>query len=744
MSKLVTRSTTLVLIAVSAACARHSGDIAAADPGSIPAFETRIEIDTGTDNHADYRVADFTGDGILDMAVISLTGELRILAGNGASFVESQSLQIDGLPIWMSGGDFDGDGDEDLVIVRNDVNKTHLWRNDGAGGFSIVEEGSLDIGADALAVAVGDLNGDGLPDVAVSRPQAPEIKVGFSDGTLGFSSVVDLMVSSGGVPYTLEIGDANRDGFNDLVVADTANSRVVLFEGDGTTAGFASEVCELDVPGTAGAVTFGDLNGDGLEDMVVSVFDENRFVVVTEVFAPSAPGVTPRYPECEYTSFAIDVPAKPTLAKVGDVTGDGVNDLVACLGFSASICVATGLGSDAIGELTMMDSTGLPLRPFIGRFDNNDTNDVFALSGNGDRVNLWLGREGGPLVGARNYASGLSEASWMEGGDFDGDGDFEIVTGSNDDSQLAIMGGVGMLAVESTIDVGVGVYQIKAADLDLDGKIDFVVAVAGGVRILRNGSTPGNYAFEVLPITPASVAGSYPFGIEVGDFDRDGDQDIAVCDYNGGDVCLVPGTPAAFVYDPEIRITVGGGPIDIVAADFTGDGLQDFAVSRGNQSDIAILRNEGDNSYMETIAVPVGESPNYLVTSDFNNDGRADLVVSNAVSGSVSVLFGTANGFAGSDFAAGLSPTALLARDLTGDGIVDILVTSLVSGDFRVLVGDGQGGFPLLPAFPGTLGASDAVLQDMSGDGLPDLVVSSLVTDRISLVRNVSESAPGL
>ena len=142
--------------------------------------------------------------------------------------------------------------------------------------------------------------------------------------------------------------------------------------------------------------------------------------------------------------------------------------------------------------------------------------------------------------------------------------------------------------------------------------------------------------------------------------------------------------------------------------------------------------------------MPVGQSPKYLVTSDFNTDGRADLVVSNAVSGSVSVLFGTTNGFAGSDFAAGLSPTALLARDLTGDGVEDILVASLESGDFRVLVGDGQGGFPLLPTFPGTLGASDAVLQDMTGDGLPDLVVSSLVTDRVSLVRNASEAAPNL
>ena len=82
-------------------------------------------------------------------------------------------------------------------------------------------------------------------------------------------------------------------------------------------------------------------------------------------------------------------------------------------------------------------------------------------------------------------------------------------------------------------------------------------------------------------------------------------------------------------------------------------------------SDVAILRNEGNNQYVESLAVPVGLSPNYLVTSDFNSDGRADLVVSNANSGTVSVLFGNATGFSGNDFAAGAAPTALMARDLT-------------------------------------------------------------------------------
>ena len=177
------RSLALVLFAVAAACAKHSGNIAGLSAGSPPGFETRTEISTGTGTHADYRIADFDGDGKLDMAVISITGELRILLGNGTSFVGAQEQQIGGLPSWMSGGDFDGDGDQDLVIVRSEANSTDIWLNDGNGTFS--PGASIPVGEDALAVAVGDFDADGNRDIAVSRPGSPPLAVAFGDGAGG-------------------------------------------------------------------------------------------------------------------------------------------------------------------------------------------------------------------------------------------------------------------------------------------------------------------------------------------------------------------------------------------------------------------------------------------------------------------------------------------------------------------------------------------------------------------------------
>jgi hypothetical protein len=728
MKILSCRSPVLVSLVVFAACARHKGDAAGVAIGAPPAFETRTEIVTGSGTHADFFVADLNGDGKLDMAVISLTGELRIMIGTGTGYVAGQQLQIGGTPMWMSGGDFDEDGDLDLVIVRSAANSTDVWLNDGNGSFT--QGASIPVGAGALALAVGDVNDDGNLDIAVSLPEAPKVVLGYGDGHGNFPGLDQLVdLPGGGSAFNLAIGDVTRDGKADVIVSDPELSRVIVFEG-GQTLG--SVYRSLSVPGAPAAVAVGDLSGDGFDDMAVTAFTSDRYVVITDMHLVGE--------SWTYDSFDVVVGTTPSIATIGDVTGDNRNDLVGCLAWTKNVFVAPGLPGGGVGEPTQLDNSGNPLRPFIGDADGNGKNDLFVLSGLGSRVNLWYAKSSGALAGARNYSSGLNGASWIEGADFDGDGDFEIATASRDDNRFSILGRGpnGDLVVQFVQLVGQPICQLKSADLDSDGRADLIVGVSGGLILLHNVSVPGTYGFEVVPGLPLG-SGTYPSGIAVGDFDHDGDLDIAVCDHDGGGVHVIPGTPTPFVFGPEEVLQVGGGPVDVVAADFTGDGLADLAVSRQGMSDIMILRNTGAGGFEELIGVPVGETPNYLITADFDRDGHADLVVSNANSGSVSVLFGVTNGFSGETYVAGAAPTALLAKDLTGDGLVDILVASLTGGDFRVMVGDGQGSFPQLYTFPGTFGASDAVLQDMDGDGRPDLLIASLITNRVSLVRNIRQ-----
>lgn len=728
----------LAAVAVLAACARHDTGAAGAGPLGVPLFETRLEIPTGTGEHADFQVADFDGDGFMDMVVISLSGEMRVLHGNNTGFVVGQSLNLGGGPIWLASGDFDRDGARDLVVVRNTGNTTDVYRNDGQGTFTVMA--SLPVGQDALAVAVGDVDFDGSLDVLVARPEAPEIVVYLGDGLGGFTAATPITLPGGGVAFTLTLADATRDGLLDVIVADPVRSRVLVYPGTMPNQTFGSNLpLEFSIPGAPRAVSVGDLTGDGRGDMVVSAFESQRFVVVTDFTVAPPLGGGGTVPVV-YQSFDVPVASAPSLSIIADATSDGLPDLVACLGSYASVVVVPQLPNGTLGEQIQYDATGLPLRPFVGDLDRNGRNDLCVLSGLGDRVNLWLARDNGELFGARNYETGLPNAPWLAGGDFDRDGLPEVVMASLDSTLVKFMQrrADGTLGVVHTVDLGMQVFQVRTADLDRDGRLDVVASVIGGLKFLRNRSTRGELEFELVPGLVGTIGTlTGPFGFAVADLDRDGDFDLAIADFVGNALHVIPGTARPFQFGAQRTLPMSGAPIDVVAADFTGDGRLDLAVSRVQASDITVLRNAGSLEFEEFLSIPVGQAPNYLITADFDGNGRADLVVSNATPGTITVLFGSRAGFTTQVFPAGATPTALLAQDLTGDGRLDVLVTSLVSGDFRVLVGDGEGGFPSLVRFPGTRGATSAVLLDMDVDGKRDLLIASLLTSRVSLVRNI-------
>ncbi|MBK8100863.1 MAG: VCBS repeat-containing protein [Planctomycetes bacterium] len=728
----------LGLALFSAACARHKGGGPGVQPPPTPRFETRIEIAPGSGGHSDYALVDLDNDSDLDLAVISLTGELRILLGGGnGTFAAGQELNLGGGPIWVAAADFDRDGDQDLAVVRDFANQTSILLNNGLATFAVAA--TLPVGSDALAVVIGDTNDDDLLDVLVSRPVSPEILVHHGDGHGQFVAASPIALPGGGVPMTMRMGEVTGDTLPDLVVSDPHHERVLLYRGETLTGPETSygDPIELMVPGSPGATSIGDLTGDGVADLAVSAYDAARFVVITDFDRNGPGGVRP------FTSFDVPLAGPASLSIIADVTGDGRQDLVGCIAGQASIVVVPQSASGQLGEAFQLDATGLPLRPSVGDVDRNGRNDLLILSGLGDRLNLWLARSGGELIGARNYDSGLPQASYVAGGDFDRDGVADTAVGGNGSSRVSLLRrrADGALVPDAFVEVGRPVFNLEAIDLDTDGRLDLVVPVAGGVKLLHNVSSPGQFAFEVLPGGNVVLGGAEgPFGVAVADYNRDGSHDIAVADFRRGEVSVLLGSPQPFEFPTApLVLPVGGGPVDVVAADFTGEGIVDLAVSRANQGDILILRNDGNAGFTDFINLAVGTAPNYLVTADFNGDRRSDLVVSNGNDASVTVLFAGANGFTSQRHPAGQTPTALLARDLTNDGLPDILVASLVGGDFRVLVGDGVGGFAGQFGFPGTSGATGAVLQDLNGDARPELLIASQITTRVSVVNNITQ-----
>lgn len=166
---------------------------------------------------------DFNGDGDLDLVVVSAT-ELGVHAGNGMGLfgaVQGDAIADAGTAI--AAADFNGDGNTDAAVATTD-DTVVVYPGDGIGGFGAGVPYS--VGEGPVALVVADLSGDGIDDlVSVNEADGSvSILVGRSSG--GFADVVTLAMGSG--PRSVAAGDFNGDGALDLAAADADSGEVVL------------------------------------------------------------------------------------------------------------------------------------------------------------------------------------------------------------------------------------------------------------------------------------------------------------------------------------------------------------------------------------------------------------------------------------------------------------------------------------------------------------------------------------
>jgi hypothetical protein len=718
----------LVLCLALVACSRsHRTDGGAGTLREV-AFETRAEIPVGIFGVADAVCADLDGDRRSDFAVTSLQGRVQILLGGGdGTFAPGATIVLPLHPSLLKGADIDRDGDVDLCVLSSGADIVTVLENDGRANFG--ERQRLTVGAWTDALAVGDCNGDGRPDLIVSNFGEALLRVFAGEAGGRFAPHYVLPLPVGASPGGLAVGDVTGDALGDLVVSDFAGERALVLAG--VPGGGHAAVRRFGVGRNPLGLAIGDLDRDGLPDIAVADFSDQT---ISLLFAAGS----------DFVRTVIPVDGPPSNPAIGDVNGDGINDLVACVFDRATISVFHGERAGGLAPELQMGNSGYPFRALIDDVNRDGRPDLIA-TGSGDRLSLYLGR-GGRLNGSVNYHAGIPTPEFVAAGDFDGDGRAEVATAGRGADRVAILsmpaatGDTAALSLRTEVAVGRPCFNVVAGDFDGDGRIDLAVPTDGGVKILGNASARGALAFDVYPPDPARTfaAGRGPFEVACGDFDRDGRTDLVVSDYLDEKLTVLLARGGFGYAEYSLRLGVADTPGGLAVADFTGDRLPDIAVSRHGASMITVLANDGIGRFSPWFDVPVGPRPNYLRAADFDGDGRQDLVVSVAGGDAVNVLLARPQGFATLWFAAGERPTALLATDLNRDGQSDVLVAALTGADFRVLLGDGRGGFPVALVFPGTFKATSAALADLDADGLPELVVASVHTTRLSVYRNVS------
>ncbi|HEY6376298.1 MAG TPA: Ig-like domain repeat protein [Edaphobacter sp.] len=267
-------------------------------------------------------VGDFNGDGHADLAVVNTdSGTVTILLGNGSggfSSAPGSPVAVGTNPYLVAVGDFNGDGNADLAVTNFTSNNVSILLGDGSGGFTQPSGSPIAVGGGAYGVAVGYFNGDGHADLAVTSQRDGNVSILLGDGGGGFTQAPGSPVAVGTFPVAVAVGDFNGDGHADLAVANVEADSVSILLGNGSGGFTQPSGSPVAVGSWPNDVVVGDFNGDGIPDLAVPNFESNNVSILlgdrSGGFAP-APG------------SPVAVGTWPYAVAVGDFNGDGIADL---------------------------------------------------------------------------------------------------------------------------------------------------------------------------------------------------------------------------------------------------------------------------------------------------------------------------------------------------------------------------------------------------------------------------------
>ena len=580
------------------------------------------------------------------------------------------------------------------------------------------------------SVAVGDLNGDNVPDLVITNVSAGKISVLLGKGEGQFGPAVDYTV--GKQPSFVVIGDVNGDGKPDVVVGNEADGTVsvLLGNGDGTLANAVT------YPAVANPVFvgIGDLNGDGKPDLLISGKASNTVAVLlndgTGHFSASIP---------------YNIGKGSQSLAIADFDGDGHLD-VASANADGTVTVLFGRGDGGFRNISSVNVASAPLSSIAAGDFNGDGKVDLALTQSGARIlTVLLGRGDGTFLPGSNLDVG-SNPAFVIAADVNGDNIVDLVTANQSGNTFSVLVGNGDGTFKPSLDFTAGNSPrgLAAADFNGDGHLDLAIVNFGDHTLsLPLGNGDGTFkaarAYNV-DLDRKSVA--------AGDLDGDGKPDLVVTNFCGADAtCSSNGTLSVLldVGDATYKLAgsypLGAGPLSVVLADVNGDKKLDvIAVNRGDKT-VSVLLGNGDGSFQSALTYPAGTSPTALVAGDFDRDGKLDLAIagdcgsSNCIQpGEISLLFGNGDGTfrSAATYPAGYSPSSLVVGDLTGSGNPDLIVANACgedgmchgNGTASVLLGDGKGGFK--PGVEVQLGLKplSLALGDLNGDGKLDLVAT--------------------
>jgi hypothetical protein len=276
--------------------------------------------------------------------------------------------------------------------------------------------------------------------------------------------------------------------------------------------------------------------------------------------------------------------------------------------------------------------------------------------------------------------------------------------------------------------------DLVTGDFNRDPRPDVALGIlrdtcaCGGVEVLLGGPGPTLDPRGLFPDTDFA-----PFFPAVGDFNRDGKQDLAVTGVRDvppgsetGVLILRGRLDGNFTAERMYDMDIDARRAVVAVGDFNRDGFQDLAVTNPDRDLVSVLLGAGRHTFRSAVSYPAGDGPGGLAVADLNRDGRQDLAVADENADAVSILLGGPRGTFAPPVAypVGDRPLSLVVGDFNENGRPDLAVTNNLAGSISVLLGRRDGSFRPARSVHVGEGAWDLVPGDFNGNGHQDLAIT--------------------
>lgn len=686
-------------------------------------------------------LSDLNEDDQLDLAVVNEnTDSIGVSLGYANDqfrSLTSYSTGVGSRPCFVAVDDVNNDNHMDIIVANYGTHTIGIFLGFGNGSFTTPQLLSTGI-ARPLSFVLGHLDSDDRLDLVVVNygTQSIDVFLGFGNGS--FASPINYWTGDDSLPWSIALADFNGDRFLDIVVANYGTNCIGVFLGHGNGTFVKQKSYPTGLGSRPYSVAVGDFNRDNRSDITVANSGTGSVIV----YIGTGRGTFER------TLITITDTFGPLYLVVADFNKDSRLDIAIANNWNDSIYLMLGNG-DGTFRYSRVHSTGFesfPCSIVTGDVNSDGRLDIVVANNGSNNVGIFLGQDTGVFRSDQLYSTGpSSNPKSVVVNDFNQDNIMDIAVSNNQADTIGIFLGTPteVFLNQTTYSTGSNSSPsfIASGDFNKDSHLDLVITASKADYLgFFFGDSSGTFAEMVIVSTGKD---SSPQSVGVGDLNQDTNLDLVVGKYGTASIGVFLGYGNGSFSNETIYTTEGiSNPATVVIADMNRDTHLDVIVADSLANNFSIFYGDGNGEFLNSTIYTsyYGLSATSLAVKDVNQDDHLDIVIAYSLSHNVGVFLGDSNGtFTNAGMYSNdvySPPYSVALGDFNNDQMLDIIVANYATDSIGMFLGSGNGSFANQVEYPtgNNSGPWAMAVSQMNDDDRLDIVVTYSFSDSVAVL----------